>query len=339
MDSRRLLVAAALALSASVPSSALAAPSPAQRETARRLMDEGKERTRAGEKERAVDAYRKAHDLMKVPTTGLALARAHLSMGHLVEARDVALEVGRMTREKGEPPVFEKARREASYLETSLKARIPTVRIVVKGGPATKVTIDDVEVAPLLLGEPVAVNPGKHVVAAKNADGAEERTDVELAERDGKEVGLTLPIATPAVVSVPETGPTNAESATTTSESAGAGSERSTGASVLVYGGFGLAVAGLAVGGITGALTLSKASTVKPQCERSICDPAAKTDLDGANSMATISTIGFAVAGAGAVVGLVGLLLPRTKTEAALTPERRAAVWVGPGSMGLRGTF
>ena len=88
---------------------------------------------------------------------------------------------------------------------------------------------------------------------------------------------------------------------------------RTTTAKVLVFGGFGLAVAGLAVGGVTGALTLSKAGDVKTQCANGICDPAAKSDLDSASSLATISTIGFAVAGAGALCGVVGLLLPRTR--------------------------
>jgi len=107
-----------------------------------------------------------------------------------------------------------------------------------------------------------------------------------------------------------------------------------------VFGGFGLAVAGLAVGGVTGALTLSKAGDVKTQCANGICDPSAKPDLDSASSLATISTIGFAVAGAGAVCGVVGLLLPRTHAETALqSPERRTSVWIGPGSMGVRGSF
>ncbi|CAN5854121.1 hypothetical protein BH11MYX4_BH11MYX4_62640 [soil metagenome] len=316
---------------------ALAAPTAAQRETARRLMDEGKERMRAGEKERALEAYRKAHDLMKVPSTGIAVAKAHLALGHLIEARDVALEVVRMPRDSGEPPVFEKARKEAKELEASLKPRIPTVRIVVKGGPATRVSVDEGEVAPLLLGEPVAVNPGRHSVSARNADGAEKRADVELAERDAKQVELVLPVPSPAVVQAvlpPQPGARPAPAVTTE------GTTRTTGASVLVFGGFGLAAAGLAVGGISGALTLSKAGAVKEQCANDVCDPAAKADLDSAGTLATISTVGFAVAGGGLVLGVVGLLLPRTKVESALhSTEQRAAVWVGPGGAGLRGSF
>lgn len=336
MGSRRLFCAAAIVLAASMPATALAAPSAAQRETARRLMDEGKERMRVGDKERAVEAYRKAHDLMKVPTTGMALAKAQLSLGHIVEARDVALEVARMPRDNGEPAVFEKARKEAKELEASLKPRIPTVRIVVKGGPATKVTVDDAEVAPLLVGEPVALNPGKHVVAAKNAEGAEKRADVELAERDGKEVELTLPVPNPAVAAVMPSSDSRATQPATRERTG----ERTPVANVLVYGGFGLAVAGLAVGGVTGALTLSKAGTVKGQCENDICDPAAKSDLDSASAMATISTVSFAAAGAGLALGVIGLLLPKTQTESALhSTDKRAAVWVGPGGIGVRGAF
>ena len=73
---------------------------------------------------------------------------------------------------------------------------------------------------------------------------------------------------------------------------------------------------------------------------RTLYNPAAKGDLDSANSLATIATIGFAAAGAGVVCGLVGLLLPRTKAETALHfTDKRAAVWIGPGSMGVRGAF
>ncbi|MDB5214597.1 MAG: hypothetical protein JWO86_2524 [Myxococcaceae bacterium] len=330
----RLVAATAIALTvlATRAGDAMAAPSAAERETARRLMDEGKERSRVGDKERAIEAYQKAHDIMKVPTTGIALAKAQLAVGHLVEARDVALEVARMPRENGEPTIFEKSRREAKELEASIKPRIPTVRIIVKGGPATRVSFDGGAVASLLLGEPVAMNPGKHSIIARNADGAERRTEVELAERDAKEVELTLPVPTPALVVAPV--PERPRSAGETDRG------RTTGANVLVFGGVALAVVGLGIGGVTGALTLSKAGDVKTQCANGICDPAAKTDLDSANSLATISTIGFAVGGAGALCVVVGLLLPRSRAETALqSPEKRAAVWIGPGSMGVRGSF
>ena len=334
----RIGAAAAIALTvvAMRGGEAMAAPNAAERETARRLMDEGRESSRVGDKDRAVEAFQKAHDIMKVPTTGIALAKAQLAVGHLVEARDIALEVVRMPRESGEHAIFEKARKEAKELEVSLKPRIPTVRIMVKGGPATRVSVDGGEVPSLLLGEPVAMNPGKHSIIARNADTIERRAQIDLAERDAKDVELTLPVPSPAIVVAPVPSPPHASHET---EDRG----RTSLANVLVFGGFGLAVVGLGVGGVTGALTLSKAGDVKTQCANGICDPAAKSDLDSASSLATISTVSFAVAGAGALCGVVGLLLPRThvdSTQSALeSQEKRAAVWIGPGGVGVRGSF
>ena len=74
MGSRTTAFALALFL---IAPPALAAPKydEKDRETARAHMDEGKAFTKSGELERALEAYQKAHDLMHVPTTGMAVAR------------------------------------------------------------------------------------------------------------------------------------------------------------------------------------------------------------------------------------------------------------------------
>ena len=156
-------------------------------------MDEGKARLKADEGARAIEAFQKAHDIMHVPTTGMALARALLTAGHLVEARDVALEIGRMPRDPGDPAVFDAARKHARELDAQLKTRIPTVRIKIKGGAASRVAVDDVEIPSSIIGEPVAVNPGKRVFSARNAEGGETKETLEVAERDAKEIELVLP--------------------------------------------------------------------------------------------------------------------------------------------------
>ena len=292
-------------------------------------MDEGKDATRAGENKKALEAYQKAHDLVHVPSTGIAVAKAHLALGHLIEAREAALDVMRMPHESSEPPVFERARKEAKELDASLKSRIPTLRIVVKGGPAVRVAVDDGEVAQLLIGEPVPLNPGRHVATAKNADGVERRVDVELPEHEAKQVELVLPSPAPTVVH--EELPAAPREAAKAPEPM----ERTTGARVLVISGFSVAVVGIAVGGVTGALTLTKSGNVKTQCANNICDPGAKSDLDSANSLATISTIGFIAGGAGLALGVVGLVLPKAKVE----PLVQSGLWIGPTSVGLRRSF
>ncbi len=345
-----------------VSSVAQAAPSAAERETARRLMDEGKGRLKANDLARAIEAFQKAHDIMHVPTTGIALARAHLAAGHLVEARDAALEVGRMPHEPGDPAVFDTARKHAKELDAQLKPRIPTVRIKIKGGTPARIAIDDVEISASITGEPVALNPGKRVVSAKNAEGGEVKGDVELAERDAKEVELTLPPGREAPTAT--SGPSNAPSSSSSTSApprkiAGFGNDGDTGpmgertplAEGLIYGGLGLAAVGVAVGTVTGVLTFSKASDVDPQCANDICDPKAKNDLDSARTLASISTIGFIAGGVGAAVGLVGFVLPRrpahAKTAAAISWDwsgralrgEAAQLTIGPAGAGLGGSF
>ena len=349
-----LTLAAALAAALAVSSVAEAAPTAAERETARRLMDEGKARLKANEVARAIEAFQKAHDIMHVPTTGMALARAHLAAGHLVEARDAALEVGRIPHEAGDPAVFDTARKHAKELDAQLKPRIPTVRIKIKGGTPSRVAVDDIEIPTSLIGEPVAVNPGKRIVTAKSADGAEAKGEIELAERDAKEIELTLHPA-PAGGAPKSAAGTSKPSSSTASAAprrvtgfgndgdAGPAGERTPLAEGLMYGGFGLAVVGIGVGAVTGALTLSKASDVEPQCANDICAPSARGDLDSANTFATVSTIAFIAGGAFAVAGVVGFFLPRRPAHAnasagmAWRSSDGRTVTFGPAGIG--GTF
>ena len=337
---------------------AQAAPSAAERETARRLMDEGKARLKANELARAIEAFQKAHDIMHVPTTGIALARAHLAAGHLVEARDAALEVGRLPHDPSDPAVFDTARKHAKELDAQLKPRIPTVRIKIKGGTPSRVAVDDVEIPKAIVGEPVAVNPGKRVISARSAEGAEATGEIEIAERESKEIEITLPAPGEAPGAAATSKPSSSSAPAAPRKVTGFGNDGDVGpvgertqlAQGLIYGGFGLAAVGVAVGGITGAMTLSKASDVEPQCANDICDPAARGDLDSANTLATVSTIAFVAGGAFAVAGVVGLFLPRRPASAdaragltwdgarpALRTAEGRTIVIGPAGIG--GTF
>lgn len=348
---RPFLVAALLAASGV----AGASPSVAEREAARRFMDEGKAHLKANDIGRAIESFQKAHEIMHVPTTGLALARAHAAAGHLVEAREAALEVARMPRQPGDPPVFDAARKHARELDAQLKSRIPTLRLRVTGGAPTRVAVDDVEIPPAGLGEPVAVNPGRRVVTAKGADG-EVKREIELAERDAKE--LELPLGAPEIAKSPAAKPSQGSSGSPRAvvgfgndDDRDATGDRTTFAEVLMYGGFGLGAVGLGVGGVTGAMTFSKAADVDPLCENGICAPEAKRDLDRASTLADVSTIAFVAGGVGVALGVVGYFLPRRPRAPAAravwrwTPAGRgaaggrAAIWIGPVGSGVGGVF
>ncbi len=316
-------------LLAATSASAASTPTTAERETARRLMDEGKTRTKAGDLQRALEAYLKAHEIMHVPTTAIAVARTQYALGHLVEARDAAREVLRHARQPGEPAVFEHARKQAREIDTQLEARIPTVRIRLRGAPASKVLVDDVEFPLSALGEPVAMNPGARTIVAKGEGGAEAKTQVALSEKDVKEVELEL---VPAAAQGSGTATPRRTVTGPSLDGDDAGGERSGAANALVYGGFGLAATGVVVGGVTGLFAFSKAGDVKPQCENNVCDPSVASDLESTRTMATVSNIAFAAAAAGTLLGVVGLVLPRTRVAT-------SAILLVPAGAGVRGTF
>jgi hypothetical protein len=340
MGSRTIAVVIALSFVVFAPA-AFAAPTynEKDRETARALMDEGKARVKSGELGRALEAYQKAHDLMHVPTTGMAVAKTHYQLGHLVEARDGALEVIRHPKEPGEPAVFETARKQARELDAQLRGRIPTVRIHIRGEPAKRVTVDDVEIPLAAIADPVPVNPGSRIIAAYTADGMEAKTQLALSERDVKEIELEL--LPGKGKSDPSAGKTSGKKVIGLSLEDTAAGERTQTANVLVFGGFGLAVVGAITGGVTGALAFSKAGTVKEQCENDICAPAAEDDLNSTKSLAMIANISFAAAGVGAVLGIVGLALPRAHGAApgSASTGTSTGVFVGLGGAGVRGSF
>lgn len=309
---------------------ALAAPTAAMREAARHLMDEGRERTSKGDLARALEAYRSAHELMHVPTTGLAVARAHVALNQLVEARDIAGEAARMRAEEGEHAAFADARQKAKDLEADLAERVPKIRIVLRGGSPTAVTLDETELSRPLPTEPIPVNPGAHTIVATDSRGTQVRERVEVQERETKNVELTLAESGAITPAKKDTG-----DATPSSDSPEM--VRSSFAKVLTYGGFGLAVVGLGVGTATGLMTYSSASSLQSQCESSICDPSAKSELGSALTLSTVSTISFVAAGVGLVAGIVGLTLP--KTPARQTTVGWSKLSIGAGSAGFQGVF
>lgn len=276
----------------------------ADRETARGLLEEGKARRDRNDWQGALEAFKAADTLMHVPTTGLFVAKAHLALGQLVEAREAAIHVTHLPVEPKESKPFTEARGAASAMSDELGPRIPSLHIVLRGGEhaAPSVKVDDGAVPLEALVLPRKVNPGHHVVVVA-FEHASKREEVDLAERDAKEVTIDVAAleaanarATPVAAAPP---PPPVE-------------EKKSKRSPLVYAGFGAAVVGVAVGTVAGIVTLSKRSTIDAECRDSRCPPSAYGDLDAAQTTATISTVGFVVAGVGAVVGVIGLVMGKS---------------------------
>src|SRR5258708_6843334 len=241
------------------PSLALADPTSADRETARVLMQQARELRAKGDPREALKRFRAADDIMHVPTTALEVARTEVALGLLVEARDAIAAIRLTPSTPSEPAPFKEARTNADELDASLNGRIPALTITVKGAPAGEtpsVTVDGAQLPAGVLGLPRTVDPGHHVVVAKTAHG-EGSVEVDVREGDQKPVEVAL-VATsspgPDEPSTSEPAPETPPPATTSHSP-----------TVLTWLGIGLAGAGVAVGSVGGALSLSKTSALKGQ--------------------------------------------------------------------------
>ncbi|MEO8875738.1 MAG: hypothetical protein ABI461_09145, partial [Polyangiaceae bacterium] len=195
------------------------------------------------------------------------------------------------------------------------------------------------------------VNPGHHVITA-TAGSAHAKVEVDVKEKDVKGVVVELPtVAAASLVAVTAPQQPPPSSATAPDE------HPKKKFPVLSIVGFGVGVAGVAVGTVTGLMSLSKTSSLKDQCPNNQCpasvydDPNFQSDKSTASTFGTVSTIAFIVGGAGIVVGIVGLVLPAGKASAHATTGQSTkpanspwiSPWVAPaaggGAAGLSGAF
>jgi hypothetical protein len=334
-------------------------PSAADRETARSMMQEGRDLRDKGDPKGALQRFKAADDIMHVPTTSLEVARAQVSLGLLIEALDTIAMMRKTPPQPDDPAPFKDARVKADELGTQIEAKVPSLVITVTGakdGDSPAISVDGVSLPAAAAMLPRKVNPGQHVVAAHSASG-DAREEVEVADGEKKEVSLVLVSGEAAENNTQEPG-------------ADQGQTASHGPGPIFWGGVVVGGVGLAAGAIAGILTLSKAGSLSNECTtpHKTCTSAnnGSSDLSAANSFATISDVGFIVAAAGAGVAIVSLILghkpaaaaapasappadqdgpatsdPSTAPETPAATESKLQVtpWIGFGSAGVTGTF
>jgi len=294
---------------------ALAEPTAAQKETARSLVESGRNKRKEGNTKAALADFEAAHAIMQVPTTGLEVGKSQLELSMLIEARQTFLSIGKIPEEANEPKPFKKARTEAKELGVQLSNPITAERCVVTGLPPNReadIAVDDESVAKEVWGAPIKLNPGKHTVSAR-IDGLERKSAVNLEE--GKTQDVTLNLASLAEAS-----------------------NRSK-PHPLVWAGFGAAGLFGIAGAVTGILAMRDYATATAGCDHNLCPPETHPFIDRGSTLGLVSTIGFAVAGAGLAVGVVGFFVPRKTSEQEQGRAPSMYMTVSPTGMGFTGTF
>jgi hypothetical protein len=336
----------ALAFSLVAGSLVLSSPAAAQQRSdadiaqARALFNQGLDLREKGDVAGALEKLRTAHSLGATPITGLELGRTCVAVGRLIEAREVFLGIGRLRVTPRETARAAAARTTAAQLAEQLKGRIPKLLIKIAGVPleSVTVTIDGTSVPVDALTAPRPVDPGKHEIVATPTQGSSEHASVELKEGEQRDVEIHLKPADTAASAAPQPPPIAAK--TIDAETATSAGAPTTNKNLFVYGGFGLAAAGVAVGTVTGLMAKSKKSSLDDQCRDTLTCPRNATvddDLSSGRALGNVSTIAFAVAGAGAATGVIALIIGRKANTSPQAASAWVAPWAGPTGAGVSG--
>jgi hypothetical protein len=270
------LCAIAIALAA-VP--ALAQPTANTEEALRRAYDA--DAAFAAKKwDQAYDGFAAAEAIAHSPVFVLFMGHCRRNQGRLREAYDLYAAVTGEKLAQDAPKPFRDAATDAKRELDALRARIPSLRVLVANAKDAALTIDG---APAEFGEPTLLDPGSHEVVATSA-GQTVRQTVSLREGAApKEITLSFAASVQPPVEEEE-------------------GSLVPGIVVITIGG-----AALALGAITGGIAASMASDLKERCVDGHCPVEDQSDLETAQALAIVSTVGFVVGGVGVVTG--GVLL------------------------------
>jgi hypothetical protein len=335
---------------APAPGASVVTASAAQRETARSWVTEGRELYAQRQYARALERFEAAWRLIRVPTTGIEVARTQLALGNWVEANAVAAEVANLPEGANEPPVFQRARAEASELVLGLSPRVPALALeIAPVATAVRIEIDGAEMPSAGRELSFRLNPGGHRLRVSAPGYQTIEREVPLTERERRTLSLVLvPVSSAAggAERAPELAAVSpaALPPAPVSQSASAGGIESSadGDGARTRGHVALVVAGAAAlgGSVTGIL----AFTSKPSCPDDVCELDQRDEADSSRRFGTIATVSFGVALAAGVYGLWELLhVPTGQSGSAPASSQSVQPLIVPRAAGatveIGGTF
>jgi hypothetical protein len=208
--------------------------------------------------------------------------------------------LARYSRMSGDEQSKQRGREKiAVQRQSELKPRIPQLTLVLPpGAPAGAVVKrDGIELGAPSLGVALPVDPGAHVIVVEAPGRAVRESSILIVEGEVRTVTVEIGAeAKPPWTPGPGPGP---------------GPAPETGSSLRTwsYVGFGVGVVGIGLGTAFGIVTLGKKSTVDSQCKGLVCTAEGKAAADAGKTTGLVSTISFAVGGAGAALGVLLLVL------------------------------
>jgi len=326
---------------------------------ARTLAVDGLKLAQAGKCEEAIPKLERAEKLHHSAIVLSRLGECHVSEGKLVEGTEMLRKVLREPLPANPSPALSRAYERAQFVLDAAKPKISglTVSVTAPAGVELRLSIDGVVVPNTLVDSELPADPGDHVVEVSAPGYLKASTRVTLGSADKKSVTLKLevdpnaPAATPVGTSA-EAIPVPAAHVAASQSAAPAAAKQEAPAKqpsrAAAYTAWTVGLAGVGVGTAFGVMAMKDKKALDGQCQNNNCPAGSQDAVDAAKRNGNISTIAFAVGGAGLVLGTVlyftiGSGSPEAHAKSA--PPRgfaglqRGRAMIGPGSVQLAADF
>ncbi len=275
--------------------------------------------------EEAFASFEEADRLYHAPTLVLFMAHCRRNQGKLLEAEALYERVANEELPAKAPAQFKQAQETARSELSGLKTRIGSLALHLEGPGADKatVTLDGASVSVDALASGKRLNPGDHEIVVEAEGIAPQNKSIHLGEGEARKLSITLSAPPPSAPPAPPPA--------------------SKGSLAPAAIAFATGSVGIGLGTVTGIMAMSKISDIESRCRPDgHCPATDQPEADKAQTLITLSTIGFVAGGVALAAGTV-LAIVRPGGSKTDKDEKKSDtaihVDVGPGSLFLRGRF
>jgi len=309
-----------------------AVATPVQREQAQQHFLKGKAKYDKNDLDGALEEFRASLDIVASPNARLYVARTLREKGKLVEAY---VEFGRTAADakehEREDGRYGKAAQAALAERDAIAPQIGFVQLSIKNSTdATTVNVAGSAIVRAGWSDPIPAKPGSVDVDVATPGGAPVHKTVNL------HAGEKLTVDVDA--NAPATNTATTTTTTTTPEHASTlGANKPKWLLPTAIGAAGVGVVGMAMFTIAGIASNNTYSDLKSKCGTGPCPPSDAGEVSSGKTQQAIANTGL-------VIGLVGLVAGAGLFVWWVLPQKSssttgAAVTLGPGSIGVMGTF
>lgn len=162
-----------------------------ERERVAKIADVGFEMFERGDYAGALAKFEEAEAALSIPTITLQRALTLEKLGRLAEAYKACERVAKAEQDDRSLSQHVEAKRRAEVELARLAEVVPTLRVSIRGGEgARQLELDGRPIG--FIGDPIRVDPGKHVLRGKDPHGSTAEAVVDVAAGQHEEVLLVF---------------------------------------------------------------------------------------------------------------------------------------------------